>query len=129
MGHNCNHNQLGLHPHIYVTGPDNLGLVGTSCCWSWHWSEPILQYKNYSTNFYFVLNETNYMTPCKQVLTAVRGHSKKENKKIRPKEKEKEKEKTMTPLTFIARVGLSLQCRCPHLLLACHSPCVCCHCP
>ena len=59
------------------------------------------------------------MTPCKQVLTAVRGHS----------NKEKEKEKTMTPLTFIARVGLSLQCRCPHLLLACRSPCVCCHCP
>jgi hypothetical protein len=61
------------------------------------------------------------------VLAAVRGHSKKEKKKIRPKEKEKGK--TTTPLAFIARVGPSLQRRHPRSLLACRSPRVRCHCP
>jgi hypothetical protein len=105
------------------------GPVETSCCQSSHWSEPVLQYikSTLLTNFYFVLNQTNYMTPCKQVLTAVTGCWM-NKKKIQRKTK-----KCPCHLVWIASGGyaivvlaatsllpcclLSLHCCCPHIMV------------
>ena len=108
MGHNHNHNWVGLHPHIYVTRPNHLELVHFSLV-AVH--QPVStgplkdqlgpvavgpdislnQFYNTKstllTNVYFVLNKINYMTPCEQVLMAVTGCLSSENKIIRKRKK------------------------------------------
>ena len=70
---------------------------------------------------YYILNKTNYIAPCEQVLTAVTGHSKREKKKIRWKQKK------MTPLMFVARAGPLLQHHCPCLSSWCQCSWLVCH--
>ena len=107
MGHNRNRNRLGLHPHIYVTGPNRLGPVhvspvavhqpistgpvkdrlgpvavgpGTGLNRSYDTNSNLL------TNFYFVLNKTKYTIPCEQARSGDR-FANEQNKKIRRKKK------------------------------------------
>src|ERR1700723_427573 len=111
MGHNCNRNRLGLHHHIYVTGPNHLGPVhvslvavhqpistgpikdrlgpvavspGTSLNRSYNTKSNLL------TNFYFVLNKTNYTIPCEQARSGDRFLNE-QKKKIQRKKKKKKK--------------------------------------
>jgi hypothetical protein len=112
MGHNRNRNRLGLHPHIYRTGPNHLGPVHISPV-AVHQPIPTGPIKDrlrpvavgprigldrsydtksiLLTNFYFVLNKTNYTTPCEQVLTAVISFS------MNKKRKYEERKKIYTP--------------------------------
>ena len=113
MGHNCNRNRLGLHHHIYVTGPNHLGPVhvslvavhqpistgpikdrlgpvavspGTSLNRSYNTKSNLL------TNFYFVLNKTK---------------KQKKTKKKQKKTKKTKKNKKNGPASHVIASGVS----------------------
>ena len=74
----------------------------------------------YIFNFYYILDTTNYITPCKHLLTVVRSHSEsKKNRKNKKmiKRKRKPKKKNSPCVRSESRIMLFLQFVVSHILL------------